>query len=66
MTRTEALAIATQKYLAFQSARTAHDFGRGPEPKQEDYGYRHGWVSFAGFSFGSDEMVGPSNQPWMD
>lgn len=56
--RNAALQIAKQRYAAFQKARTDHDYGRGPEPREADYGYRHGWVMVDGFSFGSDELTG--------
>lgn len=66
MTRIEALEIARKAYAAYQSAYTNHLFRDAPAPVDADYGYHHGWVSAGEFNFGSDEMVGPTNQPYMD
>ncbi len=66
MTRNEALETARTTYSAFISARIEHDFRGAPAPVEADYGYRHGWVRVGEFNFGTDEMVGPNNQPWMD
>lgn len=58
MTRHDALQIAKVRYAEFMKARTDADFGRGPEPREADYGYRHGWMSVAGHSFNSEDLTG--------
>jgi hypothetical protein len=65
-TRTEALETARAQYSAWIAADIEHLFRGAPEPKGSDFGYRHGWVTVGGFAFGTDEMVGPNNQPYMD
>jgi hypothetical protein len=66
MTRNQALAIATAQFNQMNLAHINHDFKGGPAVNEASFGYRHGWVSVEGFSFGTDEMVGPNNQPYMD
>lgn len=66
MTRNEALSVATARYNEMISARINHEFRNGPAVDEASFGYKHGWVAVAGFNFGTDEMVGPSNQPYMD
>ena len=66
MTRTAALEVATAKFNALLAARTANLFHGAAEPQDADYGYRHGWVAVGGFNFGTDEMIGPNNQPYLD
>ena len=41
--------------------RAAWDFwmGRGPEPKESDYGFRHGWISIDGQSYSRPSVLGP-------
>lgn len=66
MTRTEALEIARSKFQAMITARIEQDFRNGPAVDEAAFGYRHGWVRVGEFSFCTDEMVGPNNQPYMD
>lgn len=58
MTRSEALQIAKASYAAYQKADIEHLFGRGPEPVESDYGYRHGWVIVGDFSFNNEDLTG--------
>lgn len=66
MTRQEALAVATAKFHAMIAARINNEFKGGPAVNEAAFGYRHGWVSVGEFNFGTDEMIGPNNQPYMD
>lgn len=56
---------AKEMYDAYMKADIEFLFGRGPEPKKEDYGYRHGWIVVDGKSFPAEKWY-PNNQPYMD
>ncbi len=66
MTRTEALAIATDQLNQMITARIEHEFRNGPAVDEASFGYSYGWVQVGKFSFGTEEMIGPNNQPYMD
>jgi len=55
MTKLEKARKLFAEYLA---AQTAHDFGRGPKPNPEEYGYRHGWVTVEGEAFDHEMCFG--------
>jgi hypothetical protein len=55
MTKLEKARKLFAEYLA---AQTAHDFGRGPKPNPEQFGYRHGWVTVEGEAFNHEMCFG--------
>lgn len=63
ITGTEAKAKAL--YDAYNAAYIEHLFRGAPEPKGEDYGYRHGWIIVDDQAFPSTQWY-PANQPIMD
>ena len=66
MTRIEALAIAKSNFKALNIANMNFWMGRGEEPIEADYNYRHGWIHLFGHAFRSDELDDGVDQPYMD
>ena len=56
---------AKAQYDAYNRAYIEHLFRGAPEPKGEDYGFRHGWIIVGDRSFSSSRWY-PDNQPIMD
>lgn len=66
MTRSAALTVATARYNEMTNDRINEMFKNGPAVDEASFGYKHGWVHVGEFSFSTDEMVGPCNQPYLD
>lgn len=60
MTRDEARGIARENWKKYNGEILAYwlGSGRGPAPKQEDYGGRNGWFRVGEYSFSVDELDG--------
>lgn len=66
MTREYALAAAKTSFRNLNAAWMDYWMGRGPQPDEANYNYRHGWIQLFGFSFRSDELSDGVDQPYMD
>ncbi len=66
MTRTAALAVAKNNFNELNSANMAFWMGRGEQPVEADYNYRHGWIHIFGHAFRSEELSDGVAQPYMD
>ncbi len=66
MTRIEALSVAKNNFNALNTANFAFWMGKGQEPVEADYNYRHGWIHIFGHAFRSDELGDGAPQPYMD
>lgn len=64
--RDTARAIAKDRFSRLNAALMLFWQGKGPEPIEAEYGYRHGWVKVGPFNFRSDEISDGVDQPVMD
>jgi hypothetical protein len=65
MSRQQAIETAAARFTALNAALMNFWLGRGEQPNEAEYGYRHGWFLIDGHSISTQEFA-PSNQPYMD